>query len=290
MTKSIEIVKATALLKKLKEMKTLPVVAARLTKMIADDNSTLRDFEAVIKVDPTLVMRLLRLVNSPFYGLRTKVKSIPEAVAYIGMDNLRNLIVVDALKNLFSSRQDSDIFSRTRLWMHCVSVAICSQMIAERIFGFKGEDAFLCGIVHDIGIIIEDQIVPEEFAKVCKAYNPKENRSIVEYEKEVLGTDHTIIGALLVNDWGLPREVHKGVNKHHDTFKSVDPKSLPAIIQTSEYLVSRLNYNALDGMKSVLSPPLMIQIRDNIKEYKTLAEDLPDEITKAEDIYKLERG
>ncbi|SLM30278.1 HDIG [Desulfamplus magnetovallimortis] len=290
MSQHNKVTQAKKLLARLKEMKTLPSVAARLTRMIADDKSTMQDFEEVIKVDPTLVLRILRLVNSPFYALRTKVKTISEAVAYIGIDNLRNLIVVDALKNLFTGKQDEEVFSRTRLWMHCVAVAICSQMIVERIFGIKGEDAFLCGIVHDIGLIIEDQIMPDEFLKVCMEYKPEKNKNIVHYETGLLETDHTIVGSLLVHDWHLPRDVQQGVLHHHDILSSADPKTLPSVIQTADYLVSRLKYNILDGMKGELSPPLMLHIKDNIKEYKTLADGLPEELAKAEDIYALDRG
>ncbi|MBF0467576.1 MAG: HDOD domain-containing protein [Desulfamplus sp.] len=287
MVKSDGIKHAEIMLRQLEEMKTLPSVAARLTRMISDESSSVKDFERVIKMDPTLVLRLLRLVNSPFYALRTRVSSVSEAVAFIGIDNLRNLIVVDALKNLFAGNPDGEKFSRKNLWMHCVSVAICSQMSIERIFGQKGEDAFLCGIVHDIGLIIADQVMPDEFMKICMAWNPKDNRKITRYEDDILHTDHTIVGYLLTRDWKLPANVQNGVRQHHDNLSDIDPKSMPAIIQVADYMVARLNYTILPHMKAELSPSLMIHIRDNIKEYKALAEDLPEELAKAAEIYSL---
>ncbi|MBF0204155.1 MAG: HDOD domain-containing protein [Desulfamplus sp.] len=288
MVKNDGIKNASIMLKKLTEMKTLPSVAARLTRMISDDKSSAQDFEGVIKMDPTLVLRLLRIVNSPLYSLRTPVTTISEAVAFIGINNLRNLIVVDALKNLFGGKSEEEPFSRRKLWMHCVAVAICSQMSAERIFGQKGEDAFLCGIVHDIGLIIADQVMPNEFSKVCMAWNPKDDKKITQYENDILKTDHTMIGYMLTYDWKLPVIVQNGIKHHHDIFDEIDHKSLPAIIQVSNYLVARLNYRILPDMKGELSPPLMIHIRDNIKEYKALAEDLPEELAKAKEIYSLE--
>ncbi|MBF0257262.1 MAG: HDOD domain-containing protein [Desulfamplus sp.] len=288
MAKSDSIKHAEIMLKQLEEMKTLPSVAARLTRMLSDESSSVKDFERVIKMDPTLVLRLLRLVNSPFYALRTRVSSVSEAVAFIGIDNLRNLIVVDALKNLFAVNSDGEKFSRKNLWMHCVAVAICSQMSIERIFGQKGEDAFLCGIVHDIGLIIADQVLPDEFMKVCVAWNTKDNRKIIRYEDDILHTDHTIVGYLLTRDWKLPVNVQNGVRQHHDNLSDIDPKSLPAIIQVADYMAARLNYTMLPHMKGDLSPSLMIHIRDNIKEYKALAEDLPEELAKAAEIYSLQ--
>ena len=92
----------------------------------------------MIKMDPTLVMRLLKLVNSPFFGLRQEVDSISRAVVVVGTKNLRNMVVTTALKNVFTQTSAEDVFSKVRLWLHSAAVGICSQMISERIFGQKG--------------------------------------------------------------------------------------------------------------------------------------------------------
>lgn len=283
-----EFVTSKALLKKLKTVKTIPAVAIRVTQMIEDENSTFHDFEEVIKLDPTLVMRVLRHVNSPFYALRTKVTSIAEAVCYIGIDNIRNLIVIDALKTLFITEGSEELFSRTRLWMHSVAVGICSQMISERIFGKKGENAFLSGILHDIGLILEDQAVPDEFYKVCKAYRSASKKSITLSERLVLETDHTFTGLVFAKEWHLPSDIQDGIKRHHDIFTDVDPMSIPAVIQIANYLVSRIGYNVFIDIKEELSQPLLVHMKDNITAYKLLASDLPDFIQIAEKIFCLE--
>ena len=88
---------AQALLKKFGDMKTLPHVAIRLTKLLSNENTTMQEFERLIKMDPTLVLRLLRVVNSPYYGVREKIDSISRAVVFVGMKSLRNMIVTTAL-------------------------------------------------------------------------------------------------------------------------------------------------------------------------------------------------
>ena len=110
-------------------LKTIPSVATRLVAMIDDDASSLQDFEEVIKLDPTLVLRLLKLVNSAYFSLRTKIKNISEAVVYIGVDNLRNLLILDALKNLFRGDAASGSFSRNKLWLHCSVTSICCRYL-----------------------------------------------------------------------------------------------------------------------------------------------------------------
>ena len=275
---------AEGLLKKFSTSKTLPHIAIRLTRLISDDNSTMHDFEATIKMDPTMVLRILRVANSPYFGLRQKVNSISRAVVIIGINNLRNMIVTDSLKNIFKETKSHAVFSRNRLWLHCAAVAICSQMIMERIFGQNGEDAFLCGILHDIGMIVEDQTAPDLFIKACESYGD-DSPSIIFCEKEIIGTDHCEIGNLLARDWQLPADVCDGIQQHHQNLEYVSPSSMTGVIQMAEYIVSRLNYPAIPGIKVFLSNPLAEQIRDNVKEYKALVRDLPDEMSKAKELY-----
>ncbi|MCK5098827.1 MAG: HDOD domain-containing protein [Desulfobacteraceae bacterium] len=276
-------------LKKITKMKTIPAVATRLISMLEDDDSTFQEFEEVIKIDPTLVLRVLKLVNSSYYALRTKITSVSEAVAFIGIDNLRNLIVLDALKHLFSKGSKTKIFSRNRLWLHCAAVSICCQMISERIFTQKGEDAFLCGILHDFGLIVEDQVVPGKFEEFCNTYDP-EKHLITDYESLIMGTDHQAIGYLLTKDWGLSREIQEGIKRHHKSLDKIEPKSLAGILQIAEYLVFRLNLFAFPEVKANISSPLLIHMKENIREYRAIVDDLPDEIQKAEEIYAMEKN
>ena len=153
---------AKELVNKFNDMKTLPHVAIRLTKMISSESTTMQDFEEVIKLDPILVVRLLKLVNSPFFGLANKVDSIAKAVVFIGMKNLRNLVAVEAIRDLYNNKSGEQGFSRQILWMHSATVAILAQMIGQRIFALDDEDIFLAGIIHDIGLIVEDQLVSEQ--------------------------------------------------------------------------------------------------------------------------------
>ncbi len=241
----------------------------------------------MIKMDPTLVLRLLKLVNSAYFSLRTKINNISEAVAYIGVDNLRNMIILDAIKNLFKDDSGKNIFSKNRLWLHCSVTSICSQMIAERIFVTRGEDAFLCGILHDIGIIVEAQVAPEKFETFCKNFVP-ETQDMTTQEKQILGTDHTVLGGMLTAEWKLPQELCYGITAHHSQLKTVTPESHAGTLQIAEYLIARLEYNAFPDVISGMSPPLLSHIKDNIMGYRAIVDDLPHEIQKARAIYDLE--
>ncbi len=275
---------AQRVIKKFNNIKTLPHVVTRLSKLINDENSTMKDFEDVIKMDPTLVVRLLQLVNSPYYGLAQKVDSISRAVAFIGMKNLYNLAVTDALKNIFSSSDSiSEVYSRKQLWLHCAAVSICAKVLAERIFGINGDNAYLCGILHDFGMIVEEQVEKEGFLAACESLEV--NETIDYYERQELGTDHCEIGYLLTQEWEMPDSIQEAIRDHHKEIDDVDPGSLTGILQLAEYLTSQFGYTAITGAEVYLAPSLEAHLKNNMDEYKVFLEDLPEEMEKAKSLY-----
>ncbi len=280
---------AEKLIHKFKEVKTIPAVALKAVKLIENSSTTLQEIEKVVKLDPVLVLRILKLVNSPYYSLRTKIERVSEAVAFLGIDGLRNLIILDMTKKLFTEKSESQRFSREQLWFHSASVSLCSQMIVERIFGEKGEDAYLSGLVHDIGLIVEEQVMPVEFKALLNSYNPDRD-VLVDHENSILRTDHTIVGRLLIKDWGLNEGIQNSIGQHHEYDDNKEPESLAGVLQLSEYLVFRLKFTAFPEIGTVLPKPLLLHMRKYISEYRAIADDLPHELKKAEEIFVLERN
>lgn len=274
---------AKKIIRKFNGIETLPHVVTTLSHLISDEEATMKDFEDVIKMDPILVVRLLRLVNSSFYGLTQRIDSIGRAVAFIGMKNLHNMAVTDALKNIFQEHETSHIFSREKLWLHCAAVSICAKMIAERIFSTNGDDAYLCGILHDFGLIVEEQVEREKFLAACEACDT--GSSITDFEQQFIGTDHCEIGYLMTLDWKMPQTIQEAIRDHHQLDGAYPPESLLGIIQIAEYITGQLGYTALLNNIPELPPHLVPHLQQNMDEYKVLIEDLPEEMVKAQAIY-----
>ncbi len=274
---------AKSLIEKFTDIHPLPHVVTTVTRLINDPDSTMKDFEEIIKMDPVLVSRLLRLVNSPYYGLVQTVDSIGRAVAFLGMKNLHNLVVTDALKRLFIVPEVASVFSKKKLWIHSAAVSICSQMVAERIFGINGDDAFLCGILHDFGLLIEEQVRRQDFHKICASC--KSTSSLLEMERHSFATDHCEICYLMTLDWNMPETLQKAIRDHHLISDEIEPSSLTGIIQISEYISGQLDLSTLPDLEMMISPSLLEHLQDNLDEYTVLIEDLPDEMSKAQIIY-----
>jgi len=274
----------TLIIEKFKKVRTLPHIVARLVQLVNDEESTLRDFEEVIQLDPALVARLLTLVNSSYFGLRRKVDSISRAVALLGMKNLHNIAVTDAIKGMLRSNFSSTEFSPQRLWLHSAASSICCKMIAERIFTINGDDAYLCGILHDIGLIVEMETEEEKFLQLIDQL-VVDGPSIIELEHNLFNTDHCQIGYILAKEWCIPDPIADAIRDHHQDNGAINPYSPTGILQMSEYIINQLDFSIKEGLPASLAPSLAAHIQSNVEEYKVLAEDLPEELEKTKEMY-----
>lgn len=277
---------AQDLVDKFTDIKTLPHVAIRVTQMAGSDTATMQDFEQVIKLDPVLVIRLLRLVNSPYFGLSSQVESIAKAVVFIGMKHLRNIVAVEGLRNFFTAKEKEVEFSRKNLWVHSATVAILAQMISRRIFGEDGEDVFLAGIIHDIGLIVEDQLVGESLRRVCTTYLAAGQQAIMtDIEDNIIGTNHAKVGRLLAASWHLPEEVVEAIRFHHRGDREYPLPSVIGILQLAEFMACKMNYGVVNDRCDPLPPYLNTHLKNRMAEYKVLLKALPAEMAKARELY-----
>ncbi|MFA7384130.1 MAG: HDOD domain-containing protein [Desulfurivibrionaceae bacterium] len=274
---------AKDILRKFTDLKTLPHVAIKVTQLVNDDRSTMHDFEEIIKLDPVLVTRLLRLVNSPYFGLSQKVGSIAKAVVFTGMTQLRNLVAVESLREMFKG--DDVDFSAQKLWLHSATVAILSGMIAKRIFGKDGEDVFLAGIVHDIGLIVENQVAGEQLREACKDFREGKG-TLIECERKAIGADHAEVGYLLAKDWGLPQEVLISIKSHHLSKQTKDVSRTGSILQLAEFIAGKMKYWPIAGPLEPLPPELTEHVKEKVADYKIIIRDLPGEMAKAKELYE----
>ena len=267
-----------------KKTKTLPHIVTRLAQLINDEDSTLQDFEAVIRMDPALVARLLTLVNSSFFGMSRNVDSISRAVALLGMKNLHNIAVTDAIQGMIDTDIETPGFEPKRLWSHSAAVGLCCKMIAERILSINGDDAYLTGILHDIGLIVEFETARDSLLKIIDQLGSN-SPVIVDLEQQELGTDHCKIGYLLALEWKFAIPLAEAIRDHHLENNEPTPNSPTAILQIAEYIVNQLGFSLKDDQYPQLPPGLSAHVHKNIAEYQVLAEDLPEELENITSMY-----
>jgi len=200
-------------IKKVSDLPTLPAIAAELLRMVHDPRSSMPQLASIIERDPALSTKVLRVVNSPFYGLRQKIGDLDRALVILGMREIVNLVSGLLVFRTFSKHR-GPTFDRQAFWLHSAACGVISRAIAGKLgYRFAGED-FVGGLIHDIGKIVLDQFVHEDF---MRALNLAEARKMPLYvaEEEVLGIAHSQVGEWLAMTWGLPETLVEVIAEHH---------------------------------------------------------------------------
>lgn len=234
------------LLSEVVTLPSLPSTVARITGLVNDPDSTLADVGKAISADPAIALKALRLVNSAYYGLREQVTSVDHAVVLLGMKVVQNLVLTAAVFETLSTGEES-------LLRHNVACAVAMRIIsdsgaAKNVAMEQPEDAFTFGLLHDVGKIIMQQHLPDEFKKVADAAS-KSDRPVAEIEREILGFDHGELGGRLAQHWKLPRELCSAISGHHNLAQcdSDDHKPLAATLAIADYLCYASGYPAREG-------------------------------------------
>ncbi|MDZ7620084.1 MAG: HDOD domain-containing protein [Patescibacteria group bacterium] len=196
-------------------MSSLPHVALRVMEVVQDPRSGARELKEAMETDPALCVRVLRCVNSSAYALRSPISSLQHAIAYLGSAQIRNLAMTAAVSELFKQPCSVGAYERVALWKHLVAVGIAARMIAMRTCMANFEDMFLAGLLHDIGIVLEDQYIHPQFCDVMTALRPGVSLTAVEHD--VLGFDHTTLAHRMARDWKFPEVVAVAARHHHDS-------------------------------------------------------------------------
>ena len=196
---------------------TLPEVVIRVNSLLSDPNTRAMDIAHIISEDPSLTITLLKVVNSPFYGLPRKIVQIDHAIAILGFNATHSLLMTTSVLNSFASKKkDIEGFSFSKFWTHSLGVATASRLLAP-YFGLRSqaEDLYVAGLLHDMGRMIIQQNDPDSFQKVIKTVR-KENLRIQDAEKAVLGFSHEDVGSLLASRWNLPSKLVTVIASHHN--------------------------------------------------------------------------
>lgn len=189
-------------------------VISEIIRVMNDPLSTAKELKEIIEVDPPLTMRVLKRANSVYYARQRTISDIQEAIIWIGFSALKELALNQKIYELFGQAETIHGFSRIELWKQSVSVAITAKLIYRREFGQPGDNAYAAGLLHNIGIIIIDQFLREEFEAILIRHE-NGNTNLYQDERSILGFDHAQLGMTLVNRWGLPDELSTSIGHHH---------------------------------------------------------------------------
>lgn len=206
---------------------TLPTVISRIMSLSEDSSSSASEITDVISHDQALTAKVLKLVNSSFYGFSGRIKTVRHAVVILGFNDVKNIALAASTFEAFSSK---DVFKKLgdALWRHSAASAAISRMIAENL-GLKDKnDYFVAGLLHDIGMVLLAYKMPDVVNEIMSqaADGIKDVRSI---EETLLGTNHAVIGGRLAKKWQLPDSITEAIEFHY-TPQSAREFPIPAAV------------------------------------------------------------
>jgi len=241
-----------------KKLPSFPQVAVKLLEASKDETVSLTDLAKILETDPGISARVLEIVNSAFYGLGRKVTKLSDAVTFLGLDEIKKIALgMTVFEKMFKSGRARQ-FDRLLFWRHSLAVAVLGLEIAKEIGYPDPEEAYIAGLLHDVGKIFLDINGKKDYGDFIKELSST-TELVIEKERSHLGLGHDDIGAFFCSLWKLPDKLIMAVKYHHQPFDHLDvpkeDKLLIAIVSLANFLCWTQGIGSFDFIRPPILPP-----------------------------------
>lgn len=266
-------------IREISHIATLPEITLKIVELVEDPRSTAQDLHKIISNDPALCSRILKVVNSSFYGLPGQIGSINRAIVMLGLNAVKNIAIAASLAKLFRGGDLTPNFSAKSLWLHSVATAASAKMLSDRMGFAASDEAFLCGLIHDIGIMVEMQYDRTKLIEVVQRLGADSNGvpaiDMLEVEESVFGANHQHFGAALCAKWKFPKAFAVVTGHHHWPMDlPSDSRTLPAVVYVADRLAADLGAASGGCRLDLPNTDIHPEVRDTLKLTTQMIEDL----------------
>lgn len=255
---------------KIRSFPSMPATGAKMLKMLEDPEISVDEIEDVLRHDPGLTGNVLKLANSAYFGIPSKVSSVKQGVLLLGLKRLTQLVVASCVSAVMDKPVPGYDLPPGDLWRHSIAVSIAAEALVKDKKGIDAEDIFTPALLHDIGKLILGHFVKDELDDIEKIAS--KGVPYIVAENMVLGTDHAEVGAQVLTQWSFPREVIEAVRWHHDPDFPEQARSQVDVVYLSN-LLCQINGNG-DGNEGPvfdLSPTVIERLGIDISQFDTIA-------------------
>ncbi|MFW5652489.1 MAG: HDOD domain-containing protein [Planctomycetota bacterium] len=258
---------------------TLPEVTLKIIDLVEDPSSTAQDLHKVIANDPALCSRILKVVNSAFYGLPGQIGSINRAIVLLGLNAVKNIAIATSLGKLFRGGELCPQFNARDLWLNSMSVAASSKMVAEAAGIGLSDEAFLAGLLHDIGIMVEMQANRQGLIEVFDDV-AQSGGSFIEAENRILGADHQAFGQALCERWRFPKSFSYVTGYHHNPLGLASgTRTLACVVHVGDVLAAQLEMGFIaDVSNTTPDASVLDELRLSAGQISEMSDRLPDAV------------
>lgn len=245
--------KLESLIEEVVDLHTLPVIVLEADRLMRDPRTSAQQVADLLSRDPALAGRILRLVNSPIYGFQKRIGNLTQAIVILGFQTVKNLMLTVSVIESFRTG-GSQGFDYPRFWAHSVGCAIAAGEIARLANAPHAEEAYIAGLLHDVGKLVVGQHLPELWETI--AGHMAAGMPETEAEVEVLGRDHSDIGGMLARAWSLPPSLVDAIRDHHHPGESGAEVSAADVVHLADILVTALGIAPPEAVLPQASPGL----------------------------------
>lgn len=271
-------------IREISHIATLPEITLKIVELVEDPKSTAQDLHKVISNDPALCSRILKVVNSSFYGLPGQIGSINRAIVMLGLNAVKNIAIAASLAKLFRGGDLTPNFSARDLWNHSTAVAATSKVLADTLKLGLADEAFLGGLIHDIGIMVEMQFdrnkLIEVFDKVGSDSAGIPANNLIDVENQVFGANHQDFGSGLADKWKFPQTFKLVAGYHHRPMElPAETRTLTALVYIADRLAADCSKGfRLDLTSTEIDPQVCDALRLSADKLAELKKKLPEHL------------
>ena len=271
-------------IREISHIATLPEITLKIIELVESPTSTAQDLHKVIANDPALCSRILKVVNSAFYGLPGQIGSINRAIVLLGLNAVKNIAIAASLAKLFRGGSLTPEFSAKDLWSHSIATAAACKMTADAMKLGLSDEAVLAGLIHDIGIIVEIQYdrhkLIETLGRVAVDGNGAPTVNMLDVETEVFGANHQDFGQGLCDKWKFPRSFSLVTGFHHRPLELAnEQRTLVTIVSVADRIAGAIKPGFRLDQPSIEVPPDLLDVLKLTREQAAdIANRLPQQI------------
>ena len=269
------------------EIATLPEVTVRIIKIVENPKSTARDLHDVIKNDPALSTRLLKVVNSAFYGLPGQIGSVDRAIVLLGLSAVKNISIAASMTHMFNAGQTTEGFSGTEVWRHSVAVGVACRMLSAAQGKPNVEESFLTGLIHDLGLLVERQVFGKKLGEVISRHRA-EGGDFCQIERDVIGADHQAFGMALATKWRFPMPLCTAIGYHHRPMDlAAANRELGVLVYVADVLACRaqIGFHAT-AAHSDFDESMLATLKVDPGAVEEIISKLPEQVAITESIFR----
>lgn len=227
------------IVRRVEDLPSLPQVVHRVIRLTEDPRATAADVSNAISCDQSLAANVLKLANSAYYGFARRIGTITEAVIILGFNTVRSLAFACSVYDVFKADVEGYSLARGELWKHSLACAMASRLVARRIKFRSPDQAFIAGLLHDIGKVILNFHVGASYEEIIRNVG-EGGASFQEAERAVLGYSHSDVGARVAEKWSLPEDLVAAIGYHHEPASAPAGRGLTAVVHVADAIVLSL--------------------------------------------------